>query len=473
MTRHPLRISFSRDRDYYRSLVRIALPISGQGLISAGLNLADSVLVGRLGSNEIAAVGLANAIYFFLAVLLFGISSGLTVFVAQYWGKKDLAGVHRATGLGLLLSAGLSLFFAVVTAAIPSEMMRIFTNDPAVVALGAVFLRRIAFSYPLTALSFMFYGAMRSTGHAVAPLVSSSIALVLNTLLNLLLIYGLLGAPRMGVLGSATATLVSRVVEIAITLWIVYGRRLPSAVAWRDIVRVDPRFLAAAVKISVPVMLNEGLWVLGYTVYPAVYARMGTEVVAAFTVFSTIDRIAIVLAVGMGNAAAAIVGKEIGAGRKDLAYRYGGLSILIAPLTSVAIGLVIFLVRFDVLRLFKLSGTVLDNALLLVALGSATLWIKSFNMTAVVGVLRAGGDTPVAMLLDLVPMWTVAVPLAVCGGLFFGWPLLLVFLATVVDEAIKLAVCLLRFLSRKWIHDLVNAPESLPDIASDDRPASP
>ena len=370
MALRPLALSrhLDRDRDYYRSLVRIALPISVQGLISASLNLIDNIMVARLDETSLAAVGLANSIYFILAIALFGVSSGLTVFIAQYWGRKDLEGVRRATGLGLLVSGGLALVVAVATASFPGFFMRIFTADPAVVDQGIVFLRRIAPSYPLAGLSFMFYGSMRCTEHAKLPLWPTTIALGLNTLLNYMLIYGNFGAPKMGVQGSATATLVARVVEVVITIGIVYGLRLPAAVTWRQIFRVDARFLSRALKVSLPVVGNEGLWVLGISIYPAIYAHMGTDVIAAVTVSSTIDRLAFVLAVGMGNAAAAIVGKQIGAGRKDLAFRYGGLSLAIAPLLAVGIGAVVFLTRPYVLPWFGIQGAVLDHAMVLVAL---------------------------------------------------------------------------------------------------------
>jgi putative MATE family efflux protein len=296
----------------------------------------------------------------------------------------------------------------------------------------------------------------------VPPILASSIAFVLNTVLNYILIYGYFGAPRMGVQGSATATLVARVVEFGITLWIVYGRKLPSAVGLRHIFRIDPAFLASAMKISLPVMANEGIWVLGVSIYPAIYGRMGEPVIAAVNVMSTLERLSFVFAIGMGNAAAAIVGKQIGAGRKDLAYRYGRLSLLFGPLTGIVIGVAIFLSRPLVLPLFNLSGAALDNAMLVVALSAAFLWVRSFTMVCVVGVLRGGGDTVAALLLDVGPLWIVAVPLAMVGGLVFHWPLLFVYLAASCDEIIKLVLSGIRFLSKRWIHDLVNEPGAVP-----------
>jgi putative MATE family efflux protein len=456
------RLGHGRDHEYYRSLLTIALPITVQALISASLNLVDNVLVSGLGNTALAAVGLANVVFFILAIFLFGVSSGMTVFVAQYWGKKDLEGVRRATGLGVLVSGVLSLVFAVITAVFADELMRVFTNLPEVAALGAVFLRRIAPSYPLMAISFLFYASMRNTEHATPPILASTVAFVLNTVLNYTLIYGYFGAPRMGVQGSATATLVARVVEFGITLWIVYGRKLPSAVGLRHIFRIDPAFLASAMKISLPVMANEGIWVLGVSIYPAIYGRMGEPVIAAVNVMSTLERLSFVFAIGMGNAAAAIVGKQIGAGRKDLAYRYGRLSLLFGPLTGIVIGVAIFLSRPLVLPLFNLSGAALDNAMLVVALSAAFLWVRSFTMVCVVGVLRGGGDTVAALLLDVGPLWIVAVPLAMVGGLVFHWPLLFVYLAASCDEIIKLVLSGIRFLSKRWIHDLVNEPGAVP-----------
>ena len=465
-TTNRIRRHLSGDRDYYRSLVASAAPITVQALISASLNLIDQAFVGGIGPGALAAVSLANSSYFVLAIFLFGVSSGVSVFVAQYWGKRDLEGVRRAAGLGLLLSLGLSLAFMAVTLAFPSALMRIFTDDPTVVDLGASFLLRIAPSYPLTAISFLFYGAMRSTEHARAPLLSTMVALGLNTALNYILIHGLLGFPKMGVVGSATATLVARVVELGITLWIVYGRRLPAAVRLRDVFVVKKEFFFETMRVSLPVMANEGFWVLGTTVYPAIYARMGTDVADALGVFSAIDRLAFVFAIGIGNATAALVGKQIGAGRRDLAYRYGGLSMVIAPITGLAVGALVFLARPLAMVLFGVSGAVRDNAMLLVALGAATLFLKSFSVASIVGVLRGGGDTLVAMLLDTVPMYVLSIPLALYGGLVLHWPLWAVYLAATSDELLKLVTSLARFLSKRWIHDLVNRREDAPAPAA-------
>jgi len=170
----------------------------------------------------------------------------------------------------------------------------------------------------------------------------------------------------------------------------------------------------------------------------------------------------------MGNAAAAIVGKQIGAGRKDLAFRYGGLSLAIAPLLALGIGAAVFFSRPYVLPWFGIQGAVLDHAMLLVALSAATLWMKSFSMVSIVGVLRAGGDTVVAMLLDVVALWAIAVPLTYFAGIQWGWPLAAVYLCTNVDEVIKVSISLWRFLTKKWIHDLVNVPaEALPALSDD------
>jgi len=448
---HRIRRTLLSDPGYYRSLLSIALPIALQALIGASLNLVDNVMVGGLGTEALAAVGLANTLYFVLNVALFGVTSGLSVFISQYWGRRDTAGIRRATGLAFLVSLGLSFAFFLAARIAPDFLMRLFTEDPAVVGLGADYLSAVSPAYPMMAVTMVFYSGLRSTERAGPPVVTATLGLSLNTILNYGLIYGALGMPALGVRGAAVATVVARAVECALILAYAYGSRAACAGSPRALFDLSRPFLKEAARVSLPVLLNESMWVLGTAMFPAVYARMGTDVIAAVNILQTVDRLAFVLAIGIGNAVTIMVGMQVGAGDNRRAFLHGARSLFIAPLATIPVALAQVALRPAILGFFSLTEASRADAFLLLLLGALVLPVRAYNMVNIVGILRGGGDTVFAMSMEILTLWGVAVPLAFAAGLWFRWPLLVVFLLSASDEFLKVLVGTPRFLSGKWI----------------------
>lgn len=249
--------------DFWRKMITLAAPIALQNLVATLLNLVDTLMVGQLGDAAIAAVGLANQLFFLLMLFLFGISSGSAIFMAQYWGKRDLRSIHRVQGLCLALSTLLSLVFGLVGLTAPRWVLSLFSNDPEVVVLGAEYLRIAAIGYLPTAVTQVYASALRSTEQVRAPMAVSIVALGANTTLNYLLILGHMGFPRMGVSGAALATIIARGVECALLLLIVYGKQMTAAAPIRDMLNQRREFYPRFFKTTTPVILNEGLWALG------------------------------------------------------------------------------------------------------------------------------------------------------------------------------------------------------------------
>lgn len=448
-------LDFYRDREYFASLVRIALPIATQSLVMSSLNMVSVVMIGQLGETELAAVGLAGQIFFLVNLILFGVASGAAMFTAQLWGKGDIPNIRRVLGLSLKLGLlGAGVFWALAIFA-PQAALQFYTEDPAVVALGADFLRIFGWSYPFFAVTFAYAFVLRSTGNVRLPMAVTVFALSLNTVLAYGLIFGHFGLPKMGVEGAAWAGLIARVVECLLMLAMVYRRRdYPAAASLGDIFEFDWNFIVRVMKPVLPVIANELLWSMGITTYSAIYARVGTDAIAAINIVGAIDQLAFVAFIGLGNATAILVGNLIGKGDKEEAVRYAGRSLGLQIVAGVVIGLLVYLFADGIFSLYKVSPGVIESARSLLLIMAAAIWLRAANMVMIVGILRAGGDTRFSLALDGMVIWVVGVPLAAFAAFILHWPVELVYLMALTEEVTKFIFSLWRFFSRKWINDL-------------------
>ena len=218
--------------------------------------------------------------------------------------------------------------------------------------------------------------------------------------------------------------------------------------------------LKIILKTVAPVVLNEVIWSFGITTYNAVYAHIGTDAIAAVNISSTIENLAFVMFIGVGNACAIMVGKQIGSEDEETAYQYAGRSIVMAIGGAVVMGLLVVLFSDLILSLYNISEGALSLAHNILLVSAATLWIRATNMTTFVGILRSGGDTRYALLVELFSIWTIGVPLALIGGFVLHLPVYWVYLMVTAEEFTKFFIGLIRYFSKKWIHNLVRKPET-------------
>lgn len=448
-------LDFYRDREYFANVVRIALPIATQNLVMSSLNMVSVLMIGQLGETELAAVGLAGQIFFLVNLVLFGIGSGAAMFTAQLWGKGDVANIRRVLGLSLKLGvAGAAIFWALAIFA-PQAALSFYTEDPAVAALGADYLRIFGWTYPFFAVTFAYAFVLRSTGNVRAPMFVTILALTLNIFLAYGLIFGNFGLPKLGVIGAAWAGLAARVFECVLMLVIVYRRpENPAAASLTDILAFDWGFTVTVMTPVLPVIANEILWSLGITTYNAIYARVGTDAIAAINIVGSIDQLAFVAFIGLGNATAILVGNLIGKGEKEQAFKYAGRSLGLQIAAGVLIGLLVFLFADGIFSLYKVSAQVIESARSILTLMAAAIWLRAANMVIIVGILRAGGDTRFSLALDGLVIWIVGVPLAAVAAFLLNWPVEFVYLMALTEEVTKFIFCIWRFFSRKWINDL-------------------
>ena len=454
-------VDFYRDPEYFAEVKKIAIPIIIQQFTFAGLNMVGVMLVGQKGETSVAAVGFAGQIAFLLNLVHFGIISGAAMFTAQFWGRRDIPNLRRVLGLCLLLAMSASLVFFSLSQFLPSQILHIYSKDEAVIALGVGYIRTFSWTFLFFAITFSYSLVLRSTGNVKVPTAVSVGALSISTFLSYSLIFGKFGLPEMGIQGAAVAAVISRALECATLISVTYAMKSPVAASLRELTNFDRAFVSKVIKPMLPVMLNELFWALGITTYNVIYGRMGTPSFAAMNIVGTIEQMAFVLFIGISNATSVLVGNRIGADKEDEAFLYAGRSLGLGVVGGVIIGLILQLVKAPVLSLYNVSPEVIENAGNVINVITFFLWVRVNNMTIVVGVLRAGGDTRFSLFLDGIIIWIVGVPMAYIGANVLHLPVYLVYLCAMSEETAKWFLGMWRYRSRKWINNLAAQVEGI------------
>ena len=446
---------FRWEPEFTRLFFRLVIPIALQNLVGASLHIVDNVMVSGLGEVAAAGVAQANRITFIVHLFQFGVTSGAGIFAAQFWGKRDVDGMRRVQGLALRLNVGIALAVIALLLCWPRAVLSAFLPAGPSLEAGLQYLLIVLPAYLITAIDSVFQMMLKSSERARVPMSASITALAVNTVLNYGLIYGRLGLPAMGVRGVAMSTAFSAALSLTINVSVSYRQKLAPAASLRDLRLPDRAFLARFFRTIGPVVLNEGLWAVGTTMYSVVYGHMGDGVVAAMAIVGTVDQLVFVLGWGVMNASSVIVGRSIGAGREDEAYLYAKRMLMMGVAVMAAMGAVLLCVRGPIVGLFRYSDQTLSLAMQVLLISSFFLAVRAFNAVNIVGVLRSGGDTVFSMALDVGMLWLVGVPLALLAGLALHWTLPAVYLITQAEECMKMLVGLPRFLSKKWIRNLV------------------
>ncbi len=451
---------FLNDTEYYQQIFRIALPIMLQNFLMACLSLINNLMIGQLGEETVAAVGLGNQVFFLLDLISFGVMSGSAVFTAQLWGKRDLHNIRRVLGFGLKLGTLLALIFFLVTFFFPEQVMRFYTDDPEVIRLGSEFLRIQSWMYPLFAIAINYYGTTRSTGNVRTPMLCIIITLAVDTLLAYIFIFGKLGLSPMAHRGAALSIVLARLLEVILILTLTYRNPdNPAAARLSHIFDFDPRFMKVIMKPIFQVTLNEAVWSFGVTAYNAIYAHISTSSIAAINIVGPIEHISFVVFFGIGNATAIIVGNLIGQGEEEKAYLYSGRSLVIQSAGAGVMGGIAYLFSMWIFQLYHVSPEVIYLAHRIVMIMAWVMWLRACNHIIIIGILRSGGDTRYSLFMELLAVWTVGVPMAAFSAFVLHLPVYWVYVFALSEEMIKFLIGLRRYFSRKWICNMTSMVE--------------
>ncbi|NCC68057.1 MAG: MATE family efflux transporter [Clostridia bacterium] len=449
-----------QERGFYKRVWALALPIVLQNLIMTSLGIVDTFMVGILGEEQMAGVTVANTPIFIIQLVIFGLQSGSAVLISQYWGKKDSDAVSRVIGIGFFFAGTASMAFALVMCLIPEKAMSLFTDNASLIGIASRYIRIAGFSYVFNSLTGVYTGAYRSMGNPKLGLSIFAVSMCLNTFLNWVLIFGKLGAPALGVEGAAYATLISRLVEFSIMIVHSFISKT-FIIDLKALIAPGAAMCKKFIRYSAPVLFNETMWGLGTACYPTIMGHMenSTSIMAAYTVAGNIDKIATVMTFSIATTAAIIVGTEIGSGNRQNAYRVGAALSTTAVFSGLATAGILLILLYTVIdpyvyNLFGLSPLSVRIANMMLLVNCIFLASRSYNSTNIVGVLRGGGDVKAAMLIDILPLWLAAIPMAAICGLVLKTDVLWVVLAVAVENLLKFSFGLWRFRSRKWINDV-------------------
>lgn len=447
-------------RGFYRSAIALMLPMILQNLVTNCMALADSFMVGALGETELAAVTMANSVFYVLSLIIFGIQSGTGVLVAQYYGKGRLDAINRIMGMGYYVSLGLTALIALLAFFFPMQLMQLVTNNPDLWEPGAEYARIVGFSYVCMAFSGVYIAVQRSMENPGLGAILLTVSGALNILLNYMFIFGKWGAPAMGCAGAAVATLLSRVLEVLVVTGCFFrSKRLPV----KPGLMLRPGRIIAGdfIKYSLPVVLNEGMWSLAMSLYSIIMGHMpnSTPILAAYTIAGNIDRMAAVALFAAGNATAVIIGRDIGCGDTKEIYGKGvalNFVCFVTGIISMGILLTIRATLLDgfIFPLMDISAEAGELAKMMLAFIAVVMPLRSLNLCNIVGVFRGGGDVRFGLICDIGPLYCVCLPAAALCGLVFGLGITAVYVCICLDDFCKVFLCLPRLRSGKWINSV-------------------
>ena len=439
---------------FYRSVFALVIPMALQNLINVGVTAADVIMLGRVGEKALSGASLAGQVQYIMVLFLFGLTSGATVLTAQYWGKGDKKTIEKILGLGMKAAIIVTAIFTVAALLIPDLLMRIFTNDPAVISEGMKYLRIVAFSYVLMGITQVYLFIMRSVERVVVATVVYLVSLICNVILNAIFIFGLIGCPAMGIQGAALGTLAARFVELILVFG--YARLFNKDIKFRFryLMRTDKLLVRDFLRYALPVVMNEVMWGLGTAANTAILGHMGSAAVAANSVAQVARQLATVVAFGLSSATAIYLGKTIGEKKFEHAKAYAHRFLLLSVVMG-AIGGVIILVAAPVTAaLLSLTPAAKSYLKFMFFVMSYFVIAQSFNTTMVVGTFRSGGDTRFGLIMDVATMWGCSILFGFLAAFVFHCGVPVVYIILMSDELIKVPITWIRYRSYKWLKDV-------------------
>lgn len=435
-------------------MLAIAVPVSIQSLFQASLSVIDQFMVGKLGENAIAAVGLGSRFPSIFLVTLAAVGTTTSIMASQYWGVKDEKNIKNVVGGNLLFGFIITAVFLLLSTLFSEQVLSVYTKDARIIEMGSRYLVINAAGYIPMLLIMIYASVLRSTGHVKAPMYAGVFAVVLNTSLNYIFIFGKFGLHPMNYMGTAYATTIARVLEALLLIAFTYLNKYPGAYKIRELFSFKIDFIKQILIIAAPLIANEFLWALGETMYSIVYGRMGTDQIAAMTLTYPIQNLCIGLFTGLGSAAGIMVGNKLGQGDSETAFKYSKKFVQLGVAGSVILG--ILLAGFSNLYIsaFNISSQLRNCTYSLLTMYSIILWVKVSNMVIGGGILRSGGKTKYTLYLDMLGTWGIGVPLGFISAFLLKLPIQWVYLLISSEELVRFIIGLKIMYSRKWMNNL-------------------
>lgn len=449
----------SRDKKFYRQVAGIAVPIALQGFITTGVNMMDTLMIGIVGETQLSAVSLANQFISIYQILCMGIGMGASVLVARYYGMGDRDSLKKTVAIMVRLCVGMAALFCLVTAFFLEWIMGIYTVEDAIISNGVRYLEYSVITYFLLGLSLTSTIVLRNVQKVKLPLYTSIGAFFINVGANYVFIFGKFGFPEMGVAGAAVGTLIARVFEFGMICGYLFLRDQEIGVRISDVFQKVGNLWREYIRISIPVLLSDGILAIGNNSVAMVIGRLGESFVAANAVTAMTQQLSTTVIQGFSQAGAIVTGYTLGEGDKDKAreqgYAFLGIGILFG---AIGAG-IIMLIAEPMITAYNLSTQTQEIARELMRAISLIVLFQATNSIMTKGVLRGGGDTKILMVADNIFLWVASIPLGILAGLVFHLPAFWIYFFLKVDQVLKAVWCVLRLRSGKWIKKIKSSSE--------------
>ena len=449
-----MQTSYSAENaSFSRNLLRLAVPIVLQNLVTTAVSSADVIMLGFVSQDALAAGSLASQIMFILNLVYSGISSGVIMLAAQYWGKQDTLTIERIMGIGMRISILISTVFFILAFFFPALLMRIFTNDMQLVSTGIPYLKIVSFSYLFMSISQVYLCTMRTIERVIFATAANASALLLNILLNAVFIFGLLGAPKMGIAGVALATTIARGIEFVICMLDALKFK---TIRFRPSTIFERHYLLFVdfMKYSLPAFGNEVSWGLAFSMYSVIMGHLGSDIVAANAVVVVARNLGTVACFGIANAGAILLGKSIGAGLMETVKADASKFCKITFISGMIGGIFIFLLRPLFMNMADLTATAQGYLNIMLFINMYYVLGQAMNTAVICGVFRSGGDSKWGFICDTIDMWGYAVPMGFFTAFVLKLPPMWVYFIICTDEFVKIPFVYKHYKSYKWLKNI-------------------
>lgn len=441
------------NRNFYRKLVVVGIPMVIQQVIAVTLNLADTIMVGKVSENALAAVGAANQIYFIFGVVLFGVFSGAAVHAVQYWGIRDIVSLRRIIGIDYTVCLTLSVPAIVFVYFTAPFLIGLFADEPEVITLGTDYLRIACFSYLFSGLTFVISYNSRAIQDVTVPTIINGCAILINITFNYLLIYGKCGFPKLGVEGAAIATLIARVIECAAMYLSVYLRKeYPLKAKISELFSYSSRMFFNVMKTAIPVIVTEGLWAVSVSCIFAAYGKISASAFAVSQVAVTVTDFFQTVYFGLGNASAVLLGEVLGQGKKKLTYQYSRNILKVTWVLNVVMTTAIILLRAPIADIYNFTPETTDMLMKALLVYAVAMTPKMLAYMMICAIFRPGGDTMFCMYVDVSFNVGVQIPLAYISVLLLDLPLHWAMAVVAIADVLKIFICYYRYFTKKWMN---------------------
>lgn len=450
-----VRLSGSDKSAFYRKMMRVGIPVVIQNIISIGLNVVDTLMIGRVGVDELAAVGSANQYYFIFSMACFGFYSGAAVYTSQYWGLRDVKSIRKVLGIDYAVGMGMTVATVIGGLVFAPNIIWLFSREANVIQLGTDYLRIACWSYLFAAMSYAMSYNCRAIQNLKAPTLINGLAILVNAVLNYCLIYGKMGLPALSVRGAAIATLIARILEFVLLVTFIYSRKdHPLKASPAELFSFERRRFINVIRTALPVVASEAIWALSVAIIYVAYGMLGAAALAVSQVANVVTEFFQSVYFGVGNACSVIIGESLGRARTSVARGQASEALKITMVLNVLMTIVIIVIRQPVAVIYNFdvpTSKLLMEVLLVLAVAMTP---KMLDYLLICGILRAGGDTAFCMIVDTIGNVFVQVPLAFFGVLILKWPLAWVIGLVSMVEVVKGAICYKRYRSGNWINVL-------------------